>query len=164
MVVVVGVRHIVYILIVNLFDNNFVGVVIDHREIEEVIRVVGVEWMFFCNAIYVEIMVVGAVVVIVSGMFVTNVGDGCLVYVLQDDCAVVVVVVLMSVGYGGCSYDIIGFEVLLVEDIVVIFSEVGGVLVELFKLDDDVWVVVMVEHGMLEAVVWLFVLFGCSVW
>jgi NAD(P)H dehydrogenase (quinone) len=160
--VAAGVRHIAYTSIVNPSDSNPAGVVPDHSATEEAIRAAGVEWTFLRNAIYAEIMAMGAPPAIASGSYVTNAGDGRSAYVLQDDCAAAAAAVLTTPGHEGKTYDITGPEALSVEDIAALYTQAGGSPVEPVKLDDDAWIATMAEHGMPEAVVRLFASFGRS--
>jgi NAD(P)H dehydrogenase (quinone) len=157
-----GVRHIAYTSIVNPSHNNPAGVAPDHRETEEAIRAAGVEWTFLRNAIYAEIMALGAPPAIASGAYVTNAGDGRSAYVLRDDCAAAAAAVLTTPGHEGKEYDITGPEALSVEDIAALYAEAGGKPVEPVKLDDDAWISTMVEHGMPDAAAQLLASFGRS--
>jgi NAD(P)H dehydrogenase (quinone) len=156
------VRHIAYTSIVNPSDSNPAGVVPDHSATEEAIRAAGVEWTFLRNAIYAEIMAMGAAPAIASGSYVTNAGDGRSAYVLHDDCAAAAAAVLTTPGHEGKTYDITGPEALSVEEIAALYAQAGGKPVEPVKLDDDAWIATMVEHGMPEAVAKLFASFGRS--
>ena len=157
-----GVRHIAYTSIVNPSDSNPAGVVPDHKQTEEAIRAAGVEWTFLRNAIYAEIMALGARPAIASGTYVTNAGDGRSSYVLKDDCAAAAAAVLTTPGHEGKAYDITGPEALSVEDIAALYAEAGGKPVEPLKLDDDAWIAMMAGHGMPEPAAKLFASFGRS--
>jgi len=134
----------------------------DHKQTEEAIRAAGVEWTFLRNAIYAEIMALGARPAIASGTYVTNAGDGRSSYVLKDDCAAAAAAVLTTPGHEGKAYDITGPEALSVEDIAALYAEAGGKPVEPLKLDDDAWIAMMAGHGMPEPAAKLFASFGRS--
>src|SRR5262249_23339846 len=107
-----GAELIAYTSIPNPSHNNPAGVVTDHRETEDAIRATGVPFTFLRNAIYAEIMALGAGAARASGKYATNAGDGRSAYVLHDDCARAAAAVLTTDGHANKVYDITGPEAL----------------------------------------------------
>jgi NAD(P)H dehydrogenase (quinone) len=152
-----GAELIAYTSIPNPSHNNPAGVVPDHRETEDAIRATGVPFTFLRNAIYAEIMALGADAARASGKYVTNAGDGRSAHVLHDDCARAAAAVLTTDGHANKVYDITGPEALGVEQIAALYGE--GI--EVVKLDDEAWIAAMSEH-MPEAGARLFASFGTA--
>jgi NAD(P)H dehydrogenase (quinone) len=158
-----GVRWAAYTSIVNPSDSNPGAAAREHRATEQALRDSGLQWTFLRNAIYTEMLVLGAGPALASGSLVTNAGDGRTAYVSRADCAAAAAAVLTSDGHDGKAYDITGPEALGERDVAALYAELGGRPVEPVLLDDDAWVAAMVEHaGMPEPLAQTYATFGAA--
>ncbi|HEX6024238.1 MAG TPA: NAD(P)H-binding protein [Solirubrobacter sp.] len=159
--VAAGVRHIAYTSIVNPSDSNPIAVAAEHRATEEHLRASGAAWTMLRNSIYADLQVNAMQAALATGRHVTNAGDGRTSYVAREDCARAAAAVLASDGHDGREYDITGPEARSPQELVQLFSEVGGKPVELVLVDDEAYARGLVENaGFPEPVARVYATFG----
>lgn len=87
--------------------------VVEYVVIEVFLVVFGILYIILCNGWYIENYLGVFFVVLEYGVFIGLVGVGCVLGVLCKDYVEVVVVVLISEGYFGKVYELVGDDVFI---------------------------------------------------
>lgn len=83
----------------------------------------GIVYVLLCNGWYIENYLVSVLLVLEYGVFIGVVGEGKIVFVICVDYVVVVVCVIVSEGYEGKIYELVGDNVWMLSDLVVELSK-----------------------------------------
>jgi uncharacterized protein YbjT (DUF2867 family) len=104
-----GVKHIVYLSVMNAAPDATFILAHDHFYTEEFIRNLGLSYTFLRACLYTDNV---PQCVSAGDVFRAPAGDGRAAWVTRDDIADVAVAVLTGAGHAGCTYDVTGPEAL----------------------------------------------------
>ena len=111
--VAAGVKHIVYLSVMNAAPDATFILAHDHFYTEEHIRATGVSFTFVRASLYTDNVPQS---VAADDVIRAPAGKGCAAWVTRDDIADVAVAVLTGNGHEGCMYDVTGPEALTMDE------------------------------------------------
>lgn len=132
--VAAGVRHIVYLSVVNAAPDSIWTLVRDHWRTEEHIRASGVAWTFPRFNLYMDFI---PFMVAADGVIRGPAGGGRTAAVMRSDVAAAVAAVLSSGGHEGRSYDLTGPEAFSLEEAAGLMSRLTGRAVRFHDETDE---------------------------
>jgi len=132
--VAAGVRHIVYLSVVNAAPDSIWTLVRDHWRTEEHIRASGAAWTFPRFNLYMDFIpfMVGA-----DGVIRGPAGDGRAAAVMRSDVAAATAAVLTSEGHEGRTYDLTGPEAFSLADAAETMGRLTGRAVSFHDESDE---------------------------
>jgi NAD(P)H dehydrogenase (quinone) len=158
-----GVGHVLYTSIPRAGDPTHpAAVAAEHRASEDLLAASGLTYTMLRNSTYTQLILMGIEVVLETGRFLDNSGDGATSYVTREDCAAVAAAVLATGGYEGQRLEVTGPRAFTLAEVAALITEFTGVAVHYVPITDEETVADLVRHGMTETAARLFATIGKS--
>lgn len=142
-----GVRHVIYTSGLRPEPPNPAVVASSHHATEQALMHSGLEWTVLRNSLYADYQLPEAEKALATGVLVHNRGSGAVAYVAREDCAAAAAAVVLQNGHERAVYDITGSEAFTADDLVALYSRLGGRPVRARALDDADFVATLVGEA-----------------
>jgi NAD(P)H dehydrogenase (quinone) len=143
-----GVRHVVYTSLTNPYPGSPIGIAEDHRLTEAALESSKLEFTVLRNDLYADLFLQALPPAIAQGRLVDARGNGKTAFVTREDCARVAAAALASGFTGRRTLEVTGSEALSSADVAGLVGRITGKKIEHLSLPGDVYVNVLVEHGL----------------
>jgi NAD(P)H dehydrogenase (quinone) len=158
-----GVGHVLYTSITRAGDPAHpAAAAAEHRASEELLAASGLAYTVLRDSMYTQLILMGIEVMLATGMFLDNSGDGATSYVTREDCAAVAAAVLATGGYEGQRLEVTGPRAFTLAEVAALITEFTGVAVRYVPITDEETIADLVVHGMAESAARMFATIGKS--